>query len=178
MARLDRALAGGRCGAMDALRGIAHRPAVVRRSLPRGGGILGVGALLDVEAAVELSERLRRAAPDEGGNQSPSASSSASSSGRAAPDEGGNQSPSASSLASSSGGIRGRSVRVQKRRQVDALHLREHDQSELGPSPIKLRAQALACGERCAVVSTCPRRSENQGRHYEHLPETVRKSLS
>ena len=133
MARLDRALAGGRCGAMDALRGIAHRPAVVSRGLPRGGGILGVGALLDVEAAVELSERLRRAAPDEGGNQSPSASSSAS----------------------SSGGIRGRSVRVQKRRQVDALHLREHDQSELGPSPIKLRAQALACGEGGAVVSTC-----------------------
>ena len=156
IARLDRALAGGRCGAMDALRSIAHRPAVVRRGFPRCGGILGIGALLDVEAAVELSERLRRAAPDEGGNQSSSASSSAS----------------------SSGGIRGRSVRVQKRRQVDALHLREHDQSELGPSPIKLRAQALACGERCAVVSTCPRRSENQGRHGEHLPETVRKSLS
>ena len=122
MACLDRALAGGRCGAMDALRGIAHRPAVVRRGLPRGGGILGVGALLDVEAAVELSDWLRRAAPDEGCNQSSSASSSA----------------------------RGRSVRVQKRRQVDALHLREHDQSELGPSPIKLRAQALACGERGA----------------------------
>ena len=80
MACLDRALAGGRCGAMDALRGIAHRPAVVRRGFPRCGGILGVGALLDVEAAVELSERLGRAAPDEGGNQSSSASSSASSS--------------------------------------------------------------------------------------------------
>jgi len=34
----------------------------------------------------------------------------------------------------------------------------------------------LPVGKGGAVVSTCPRRSENQGRRGEHLPETVRKS--